>query len=90
MSDWATGLDDRHDWLIDCLTRHIAGDWGSLDPHDNAANVTAVRDNAGRVMSVYPVPAHLAGANPDSEMWVITDDLEDPDTAITLLWPSDY
>jgi hypothetical protein len=23
-------------------------------------------------------------------MWVITDDLEDPDTATTVLWPSDY
>ena len=26
----------------------------------------------------------------EHQVWVITDDLEDPDTATTILWPSDY
>ena len=34
--------------------------------------------------------ADLAATTVEHQVWVITDDLEDPDTATTILWPSDY
>jgi hypothetical protein len=42
------------------------------------------------LLSAYEVPADLAGSTAERRLWVITDDLEDPDTATTVLWPSDY
>ena len=55
-----------------------------------AANDAAVRHGQRRVLSAYRLPAGLASALNERQMWVITDDLEDPDTATTVLWPSDY
>jgi hypothetical protein len=55
-----------------------------------AANDAAVRHGQGRVPSAYRLPAVLASATNDRQVWVITDDLDDPDTATTVLWPSDY
>jgi hypothetical protein len=49
-----------------------------------------VRHGCGRLLSAYRLPADLADASTDPTAWVITDDLEDPDTATTVLWPSDY
>jgi hypothetical protein len=41
------------------------------------------------VLSAYRLPTVLAATTTDRTVWVITDDLEDPDTATTILWPSD-
>ena len=41
-------------------------------------------------LSAYQLPADLAGTAGERRVWVITDDVEDPDTATTILWPSDY
>ena len=47
--------------------------------------------NRGRLLSAYRVPAdHSPAPTAEAQLWVITDDLEDPDTATTMLWPSDY
>ena len=67
-----------------------AGDWGDLDAEDRAANDHALRHGQGRVLSAYRLPAELAGTTAETQLWVITDDLDDPDTATTMLWPSDY
>jgi len=32
----------------------------------------------------------IAGDTDEDAVWIITDDLDDPDTATTILWPSDY
>ena len=91
--NWAAGNHARCAWLTDCLTRHAADDWGDLDDEDRATNAAAIRSQDGRVMSVYPVPAELrrpADGAWRSVLWVITDDLEDPDTFTTVLWPSEY
>ena len=88
--DWAALQPERLAWLAGCLRRHAAGDWGDLDAQDWAANDAAVRHRCGRLLSAYRLPTELAGASTDSAVWVITDDLEDPDTATTILWPSDY
>ncbi len=87
---WAEAEHTRMVWLAGCLARHLAGDWGDLDADDRAANDHAVRRGGGRVLSVYELPADLAGTVVEQQVWVITDDLEDPDTATTILWPSDY
>lgn len=87
---WAAGHDYRCTWLVECLNRHTADDWGDIDPHDQAANTRAITNSDGRIISAYPVPAHLAGGNPDPTVWIITDDLDQPPTTTTVLFPSDY
>jgi hypothetical protein len=87
---WSDEDPTRTVWLADCVARHLACDWGDLDPADAALNDRAVCHQRGRVLSAYRLPAELAGTTTDTRLWVITDDLDDPDTATTLLWPSDY
>ncbi len=87
---WAETDPDRQVWLLGCLARHLAGDWGDLARHDRAANDAALRCRAGRLLSAYQLPADLTATVADGNVWIITDDLEDPDTATTIVWPSDY
>ena len=78
-------------WIVDCLARHDNGDWGDLDPDDQAANNYALRHYEGRVLSRYTIPTELASETADDDaIWIITDDLDDTDTTTTILWPSDY
>jgi hypothetical protein len=88
--EWAELEPERRAWLARCLRRHCAGDWGDLDPADWTANDSAARCGCGRLLSAYRVPFELASISADTTVWIITDDLEDPDTATTILWPSDY
>ncbi len=88
--DWADVEPSRMAWLAGCLARHLTADWGDLDADDRAANDHALRHGRGRVLSAYELPADLAATTVEHQVWVITDDLEDPDTATTILWPSDY
>ena len=90
VTDWAAECDHRTAWLAHCLARHLAGDWGDLDTDDRRANDHAIRTRDGRLLSRYDMPAWLAADTRDTALWIITDDLADPDTATTLLWPSDY
>lgn len=46
------------------LSRHLAGDYGSVDAHDREANEQALEDG-GRIFSVYVLPDQ-------SKLWVIT------------------
>jgi hypothetical protein len=88
---WALAHPDRSDWLVDCLTRHDAGDWGDLDADDVATNTDAVARGAGRILSSYPVPPWLASIHDrDDHVWIVTDELADPVPVVTLLWPTDY
>lgn len=86
--DWAGDHPDRHAFLARCLARHLRSDWGDLDHRDWALNDQAVGCQAGRLLSSYTAPAELDP--PDSRLWIITDDLADPATVTTILWPSDY
>jgi hypothetical protein len=91
VAQWADDDPMRTAWIIDCLHRHSRGDWGELDPDDNAANSYALRHGDGRVLSRYPIPAELTDPTiEDDAVWIITDDVADPDTFTTVLWPSDY
>jgi hypothetical protein len=91
LTDWAGNNSDRVAWLAECAARHLHGDDGDLDPDDHAVNDHARRHRTGRVLSAFPVPMQLGAAlDDDTHVWVITDDLDDPDTATTILWPTDY
>jgi hypothetical protein len=90
VADWAVESEYRTAWLAHCLARHLAADWGDLDPDDRRANDHAIGLHDGRLLSRYDLPAWLAADAQSAALWIITDDVADPDTATTLLWPSDY
>lgn len=90
LADWSDESTHRKTWLGHCLERHLTGDWGDLDADDRRANDHAVRTRDGRLLSRYDLPSWLAANATKTALWIITDDLADPDTATTLLWPSEY
>jgi len=61
------------------LSRHVAGDWGEIDPEDRGLNEEALREGA-RVFSVYRT-------SKGAKVWVITE----ADRASTcILLPDEY
>ncbi len=66
------------------LRHHLAGDWGDLDPHDRAANDTALRDGS-RLLSAYTLAHGVT-------LWIITEAAADDGRrpATTLLLPEEY
>ena len=91
VAHWADEHPARTAWLINCLHRHNTGDWGDLDHRDAAVNDHALRSGEGRVLSSYVVPREItAGSSGDEVIWIITDDIADPEAVTTILWPSDY
>ena len=72
---------------INCLGRHIRGDWGVVDQRDRQTNFDALR-NGDRILSAYPIdnskPCKGWG---DNTLWIIT---EADRSATTFLLPSEY
>lgn len=66
------------------LSRHIAGDWGTVDEHDREANEQALEDG-GRIFSVYVLPDQ-------SKLWVITTAADDRGNreSTCVLTPDEY
>ncbi len=66
------------------LRHHASGDWGDLDPHDRAANDTALRDGS-RLLSAYTIAQGVT-------LWIITEAADDDGhrPATTLLLPEEY
>ncbi len=66
------------------LDRHLSGDWGDVDAHDQQANEQAlIPDEHGeydRVLSAYTL-------NDDTRIWIIT---EADRSATTVLLPDEY
>lgn len=90
VAHWADQHPTRLAWIIGCLTRHNTADWGDLDHDGTALNDAALAHCDGRLLSRYPVPDELRDPSEDDALWIITDDLADPDTTTSILWPSDY
>lgn len=61
------------------LARHVAGDWGELDPHDVQENEAAL-ERGGRLLSRYQTTQGVV-------IWIIT---EWDRSATTLLLPAEY
>jgi len=61
------------------LARHLAGDWGEIDPEDVGMNDRALA-NGGRLLSVFTAPTGV-------KFWIIT---ESDRSVTTVLLPEDY
>ena len=61
------------------LRRHVAGDWGDLDAHDQRMNAQALKEGA-RLLSAYTLPG-------ETRIWIIT---EADRSYTTLLKPEEY
>jgi hypothetical protein len=64
---------------IEYVARHLAGDWGDLEPEDCAANDRALRLGE-RIISAYRL-------GNDEKIWIIT---EADRSATTILLPAEY
>lgn len=71
-------LSDAGEHLFGYLSRHAAGDWGELCPHDRRENERSLR-HGWRVLSSYPIR--------DGRLWVIT---EADRSVTTILLPEEY
>ncbi|MGC4089431.1 MAG: hypothetical protein QM756_16390 [Polyangiaceae bacterium] len=72
---------------LECLRRHVTGDWGCVAPEDAQENTLSVK--AGfRILSAYPIdPAKPRKGYGDNCLWIIT---EADRSATTFLLPSEY
>lgn len=68
-----------HDEILVALSRHVRGDWGTLDPEDVEANEQALH-KGGRLFSRYIT-------SQDVKFWIIT---EWHRRKTTVLLPEDY
>jgi hypothetical protein len=66
------------------LSRHVAGDWGTLNEEDKANNHTALKDGS-RILSAYLLKT-------GEKLWVITEAEDDQGqrAATTILLPDEY
>lgn len=67
------------DEILIALSRHIQGDWGTLDPEDRNANERALQ-HGGRLFSAYHSIQKV-------KFWIIT---EADRSVTTVLLPEDY
>lgn len=84
-----TGAHDAttHAYRIECLTRHVTGDWGCVCDEDRATNDEAVK-LGNRNLSSYPLdPALPCKGWGDNTLWIIT---EADRSVTTVLLPDEY
>ncbi len=67
------------DEILVALSRHVRGDWGTLDAEDRKSNDRALA-HGGRLFSAYHSTANI-------KFWIIT---EADRSATTVLLPEDY
>ena len=70
---------DSGEWLIPYLYRHMAGDWGEVDPEDWKLNNASVEDGS-RILSAYRL-------GNGEKIWIIT---EADRASTTILLPEEY
>jgi hypothetical protein len=59
-------------FILDCLGRHLVGDWGDIEGDDKAANDAALA--AGdRILSAYDFTGEHRGQFPGDAVWIITE-----------------
>jgi hypothetical protein len=68
-----------NDEILTALSRHLQGDWGTLDPEDWNANECTLQ-NGGRLFSQYQSVRNI-------KFWIIT---EADRSTTTILLPEDY
>ena len=76
-----------HDYRMECLARHIRGDWGMVDQEDRKTNFDAMM-NGLRILSAYPIdPAQPCAGWGTNTLWIIT---EADRSTTTFLLPQEY
>ena len=76
-----------HEYRMECLGRHIRGDWGAVDPEDRKTNFDALT-HGNRILSAYPLdPEKPCKGFGDNTLWIIT---EADRSSTTFLLPSEY
>jgi len=86
--DWAA-VDERRHVLDRRVSRPPPSTrLGRCHRDDWAMNDRAASVRAGRLLSAYTATGELGAV--DGELWIVTDDLEDPDTLTTILWSCEY
>ena len=76
-----------HEYRLDCLRRHLTGDWGCVCADDRAVNDDAV-ETGERILSAYPIdPAKPSKGFGDNTLWIIT---ERDRSVTTFLLPEHY
>jgi hypothetical protein len=76
-----------HEYRLQCLSRHLSGDWGCCDDEDKATNTEAVT-LGNRILSAYPLdPALPCKGWGDNTLWIIT---EADRSVTTFLLPQEY
>lgn len=69
--------------MVNCLQRHIAGDFGEVCQEDSASNMASIRGKFGMILSVYQINT----AKGQVKVYMMTD----ADHArTTMLLPSEY
>ncbi len=83
---WTRGVNEKMtevakfaEFVLDCLKRHAAGDWGDLGEEDKKANDAALKDGS-RLLSAYEKPGL-------PKIWIIT---EWDRSVTTVLFPEEY
>jgi hypothetical protein len=72
---------------LECLGRHVRGDWGNVCTEDAAENNFATHHRL-RILSAYPIdPAKPAKGHGANVFWIIT---EADRSATTFLLPEEY
>ena len=76
------------DFIAKCLERHLAGDWGDVDPTDWKSNEQALEEGS-RLFSVYKTerPCTESVYGVEHRIWIIT---EADRSATTVLFPSEH
>lgn len=59
--------DTNEQWIVNCLARHLSGDWGVVDEHDRQVNNAAMM-RGSRVLSRYPLRPTIVQVAPGHEM----------------------
>ena len=70
-----------YDRLMQCLGRHLCGDWGVVGPEDAAENNLSTHEGF-RILSAYPIdPAKPCKGHGDNCLWIVTE----ADRSVTIL-----
>ncbi len=72
-------LEDAEQTPVEFLSRHVAGDWGTVDAEDKRLNDEAI-EIGSRILSAYVTKA-------DVKLWIIT---EADRSSTCILLPSEY
>lgn len=75
------------DYQMQCLLRHLSGNWGCCDDEDKETNNEAVK-LGNRILSAYPLdPARPCKGYGENTLWIIT---EADRSVTTFLLPDEY